>query len=158
RVGHITRGGRAPCRAGLLWRTGPGAPADDERPAARVDPGRGVARGPAIVLMPAIGHPLTHVPGKIVQAPCIGREASHRRRSPVAIAVSPERVGPAARARRTVTIAGKVARALGRAALPPGEGRGSPGTERIFELGLAGQPVAAAGLRRPPVHVRLRVL
>src|SRR5690606_18217296 len=131
---------------GLLRRTGPRAAADDGQPAAGVDPGRGVSRCPAVVFMPAIGHPFAYVAGKIVQAPCIGREAAHRGRAPVAVAIVAERVAPAAPGRGAVARAGEVAGAFGRAALPPRERRRRARPQRVFELRLTWQPVAAAGL------------
>src|SRR5690606_36374332 len=101
-VGGVARRRRAPGRPGLLRRAGPGTAADHVDPAARVDPGGGIARGAAVAIVPAVGHPFADVARKIVQAPFVRRERGYRRRAPVAVAIAFEGVAPAASAPRPV--------------------------------------------------------
>src|SRR5690606_32816036 len=105
-----------PGRAGLFRCIGPVAAADHPLPAPRVEPGRAVGGCTPVTGMPAVGHPFAEIAADIVHAPGVGLVARHRRRAPVAIAITDEGVVPAPAAGRDILAAGEIARQLRRRA------------------------------------------
>src|SRR5690606_39307890 len=90
--------------------------------------------------------------------PGVGLVARHRRRAPVAIAITDEGVVPAPAAGRDILAAGEIARQLRRrAGVAPRVAPAAAGTQRILELGLGGQPVITAGLLGQPRCVVLGI-
>src|SRR5262249_60859414 len=117
-----------------------GAAAQDALPALAAGPGRAVGGRAAIVVVPAILHPLGRVAGSVEQPERVCRKAAGRNRL---------LAGPAA----AVTAIGQTD-AEGSA--PPERGLGSA-AGGIFPFGFARQPILLSGLLRQPLEEGERI-
>src|SRR5690348_11852608 len=154
RAARVRRRGNPVRRAHLVRRAAPGTAADHMLGAAGVHPRAAVDRRARVVVVPAIGDPLRHVAVHVDQAEGVGRKLTDRRRPPVAVVVTAERLGPAApELGRSIAIAGEVVEHAWRIAIAPRIARARSGPQRILEFGFAGQAVTLAGARGKPLRV-----